>query len=177
MIDILSDENLPAYYELITWINLILLAGMFWVAFKQPTIQRTFCAVVFILAILALVLFTFGVSYFELDYVWRYIGAALACLSVVLITSQLSSIPDLLPNLHIVCLISVIINALGYWAWYEYKHPVLYDISFIVIYMYTIILFRTRDYENESGNNSNNFGFHFNLGKVFLCVSKSKSKV
>ena len=176
MIEILSDENLPNYYRLIICINLILLAGMIYFSFKQPTIQRTFCAVVFILSIITLVLFSIYVELAELAMIWRYGSAAFTCLTVVLITSQLTCIPDLLPKLHIICLVSIALNGLGYWLWYSYQHPVFYDISFIVIYMYTIILFRTREHMDEFGNNSDSFGFHFNPSKVFLCISNRKSK-
>lgn len=142
-------------------------------AIRLTTVQGKFCAY-FLLA---------SISIFELiekqieSALGFYAGAALINLLVVIVTSQINPIPSMLPKLHIVCLISIVFNALGYLLWYLYYEPFLYDISFVVIYMYTIILLNDRDMENDTRDNRKSFSFHFNLSKVFLCMPNRKRKI
>lgn len=166
-------ENIYRALLSIEGIYLVLFTGILYQGVRQKTAQRKFCAYFLLTCIL---IFKYIDPYIS-TALGFYVGAALVNLLFVIVTSQLNPIPSILPRLHLMCLAAVYLNGFGYWLWYQYYEPFLYDISFIVIYLYTIMLFSTRDPIDESGTNSSNLVFRFNLNQVFLCLPKRKGKI
>lgn len=116
-----------------TLISLICLS-----AFVQPDWTRASAILIFggVVATHAMVFAnTAGFTY--------YVGAAMADLAVILLTSFYTKTPKLVLTLHKICLAFIGVNLIGWGMFYTYLPPYAYDVTCMLLYMYALITFTT----------------------------------
>jgi hypothetical protein len=107
----------------------VLLFCLFFVAFLQPSAPRFFAAVTFV----SITLFhEFALS--DWDGLAYYSSAAFFALAIIGITSGINPIPKMVINLHKICLASILLNFFGWFLWFFYFPPLLYNLAYIILY-------------------------------------------
>lgn len=112
----------------------ILIASLCLVTLTQPNAPRLFAALVFVGVTLSHEVFLS--NYDGLSY---YGGAALFDLAIIIATSGIRPLPQMVLSLHKICLVSILANFMGWVIWFLYFPPIIYDISFVVIYTWALI--------------------------------------
>jgi hypothetical protein len=116
-------------------------------AILQPTPARQKAALVFAgLTLLHEIVFK------NLDGLWYYGSAAFVDMAIISITANLKYTPRLIRDLHRVCLASIILNASGWIMWMLYLSPVSYNVSFIFLYAWSVIVLLRRDRQYAGDN-------------------------
>ena len=149
----------------------ILLCIIAFLSITQPTAPRLFAALIFIILV-----FLHDLFLSDLDGFKYYATCALNNLLVIILTAGINPIPKMVIRLHVVCLIAALLNMIGYILWYNYYSSDAYDISFLVIYMYTAFIFIDRDIEHVGGFASSKWRacFHFHHSSMFHYLRKNK---
>jgi hypothetical protein len=75
----------------------------------------------------------------ELDGIAYYGSAALFDLGVIMATTFIRPIPQIVPRVHVVCIASIIMNSIGWVMWYCYLSPAFYDAAFVAIYLAAVV--------------------------------------
>ena len=124
----------------------LLLVVMCALSVVQPTSQRLFAATVFMS-----ITILHNVFFWELDGLAYYGSAAAFDLLIVILTSGINPVPKIILKLQIICITSAILNLCGWLIWYFYFPPMAYNIAFICLYMYTVIVLTSRDKGDVGG--------------------------
>jgi len=109
------------------------------VAFIQPNAPRFFAAVTFVSVTISHELF---LSHY--DGLAYYGSAALFDLGIIAITSGIRPVPKMVLSLHKICLASMVLNLVGWGLWFFYLPPVVYDASFVILYVWALLTFINR---------------------------------
>ncbi len=120
---------------------LIVFAGAF-----QPNAPRLFAAVVFVVVTLS---HEFFMS--DTDGLIYYGSAALFDMGIIMLTSGINPIHQMVTDLQRICLASVFVNFIGYFIWLSYLPPTIYDMSFMVLYAWTFIILIERNGADVGG--------------------------
>lgn len=126
-------------------IYILTLAAVF-----QPDKERRAVAGVFCCATLCHELFLS-----DIDGFLYYGSAALFDLAIISILSKMHIISGIALKLQRICVVSIIVNFFGWACWYNYFSPVVYNLSFILIYLWVLALLLQRN-------------THFDLGKTSM---------
>ncbi len=111
---------------------------------------------------------TGGESYFLLD--------GLSNLFILIALSSMVIINDLARKLSIVCLLSVLANVVGWIMWENYLPIQIYNIMFVGLYSYAVIIILTPE-PQDVGNNTNNIdrpSFYFTFTEQLYHSFKNK---
>jgi len=112
----------------------------------QPNAPRFFAAVVFVVITLS---HEFFMSDFEgLAY---YGSAALFDMGIIMLTSGINPVHQMVIDLQRICLASVFVNFMGYFIWLFYLPSTVYDMSFMVLYTWTLIILTERNGADVGG--------------------------
>ena len=87
----------------------------------------------------------------DLDGLAYYGSAALFDLAIIIITSAIRPVPRLVVRLHRICIVSILLNLVGWTLWTLYYPPILYDAAFFLVYAWAIITLTGRDGPNDMG--------------------------
>lgn len=109
--------------------NLIIL--IFLAATLQSDNGRRVAAFMF-----AVVALTHSMCMSDLDGFAYYGSAAMFDLALITILSKMNPITDIVIKLQRISLVSIGVNMLGWVMWYLYLSPVIYNVSFIFIYLW-----------------------------------------
>ncbi len=112
---------------------LILALGV--AAIAQPTAARRKVAGVFIAATLLHCVigeWLGGTAY--------YISAAVLDSAIITITANLKETPRLTRDIHHICIASIVLNASGWVTYMLYVPPMGYNLSFIFLYLWSIMV-------------------------------------
>ena len=109
-------------------------------ALSQPNTQRLYAASVFISITIG-----HDALLSKLDGLAYYGTAASLDLLIILITAGIDPVSKMVIRLQRVCIVSVLINLMGYAAWYLYMPPTVYNIAYCMLYLWTLIIFIDRD--------------------------------
>ena len=104
-------------------------------------------AVLFVILISAHDLIVTGL---KLEGLLYYGSAALFDLAFIVATISLSD-SKLLDSLCNICIASMVLNFAGWVLWFNYFSPMHYDIAFLCLYAYAIVVLLRKDFEHVGG--------------------------
>lgn len=144
------------------------------VSFLQPNAQRFFAAIVFSVITLS---HDFFMS--QYDGFLYYGSAALFDLFIIIITSGINPVPKMVIHLHIICMISILLNLMGWALWFFYYPPLIYNSLFIVIYLWSLVVLLRRDKDDVGGYTMDSIlsCFRFNRGTWTMYLYKYLRKI
>jgi len=157
-------------YDTIT----LLIYAVVIVSFIQPNAPRFFAAIIFTsITLLHELLFS---SYDGLQY---YGSAALFDLAVIVFTSGINPVPKMVLSLHRICIVSIFANLTGWVLWFFYYPPLVYDVTFIAIYTWTLIILVKRSGLDVGGYTMDSWNtcFRFNRRSWVSYSYKYKGKI
>jgi hypothetical protein len=130
----------------------------------QPNAPRFFAAAVFVLVTLS---HEFVMS--DVDGLAYYGSAALFDMGIIMLTSGINPIHQMVIDLQRICLASVFINLVGYFIWLAYLPPAIYDMSFMVLYTWTLLILIERNGADVGGYRMDSWYscFRFNRPSFF----------
>ena len=117
---------------------LILALGV--AALLQPTPARQKVAAVFVFMTLL-----HCVVGERLDGLAYYASAAVLDSAIIAITANFKETSQITRSIHRICLASIVLNAAGWITYMLYIPPVGYNLSFIFLYLWSIIVLMKRD--------------------------------
>ncbi len=140
-------------------------------AFFQPNAPRLFAAITFV-GITALHELFFS-NYEGLYY---YGGAALFDLFIIILISGINPVPKMVLTLQKICIVSMLVNLLGWILWFLYYPPLIYNVSFIGIYIWVLITLikRTECYVGGYTMDSWSSCFRFNRSPWVIYFNKNE---
>ena len=149
----------------------VLLIIMALVAVIQPSNDRKILAGAFVgITIL------YGVFSIGLSGDGYYLLASSIDLMIIIAMTKLKE-SWLSVGLSQVCLFSMLANFIGWIFWYNSLYPVVYEILFILIYSYAIlVMLRTERNVGNNKNNLNYYWFHTAFTERLQFIFKSPSK-
>lgn len=103
------------------------------VAVLQPDKERRTVAGVFCCATLL-----HHVYMSELDGFLYYGSAAVFDLAIISILSKMHTISNIVLKLQRICVVSILVNLIGWGCWYHYLPPDIYNLAFLFIYLWVI---------------------------------------
>lgn len=155
-------------------ITTILLSAIGLAVLLQPNAPRFFAALMFASATLSHELFLS-----HLDGLMYYGSAALIDLAIIILTSGINPVPKMVIALHRICTVSIIANFAGWVMWSLYLPPLTYDLMFMVIYAYTLIILIRKDGVDVGGYGVDSWRscFHFDqrARAIYSAVNGSKA--
>lgn len=124
----------------------IILATIALVVFTQPNAGRTLAACIFGGATIL-----YGGASGGLTGAEYYIGAAMVDLAIIVLLSGIYPAPRLVERLQWVCVASILLNFIGWVAWFFYIPPDAYNAAFIGLYIYAIYALLKKDKGDAMG--------------------------
>jgi hypothetical protein len=106
----------------------------------QPNAHRLVAAAIF-----STVLVCFDIIFGDFDGFLYYGGAALSNFLIVFLTSFISPSSKMILRLQKTCMFMMIANLVGYLLWVFYYPPFLYDLTFAVLFCFSIYTLLDRD--------------------------------
>ncbi len=123
-----------------------LLGAIVAAALFQPTVHRFFAAVVFVC-----VAWGHEVFFAHLGGFAYYASAASADLAIIILTSFLIDPPKMVLTLHRICLVSIVLNFIGWVAWRLYLPPEPYSAAMLCVFIWALVIFISRDKKDVGG--------------------------
>lgn len=80
-----------------------------------------------------------------------YLSAAMADIFIMAIIIQMPRITAVAISLLRVCLVEVIVNAIGWILWFKYFEPALYNSTFYLIYGWIVLILMRKDRADDVG--------------------------
>ena len=141
---------------------LILALGV--AAISQPTPARRKVAAIFVTATLSHCIIGEW-----LDGLAYYASAAIFDVLIITTTANLKETPRITRDIHKVCLASIVLNASGWIAYMLYIPPTGYDLCFIFLYLWSIIVLTKEDGRYAGDNTMDRWAYYlrFNSYKRF----------
>jgi len=127
-------------------------------AILQPTPTRQKAALVCAAAYLI-----HDALFSELTGLEYYASAAAFDAGVVAITANMTYTCRLIKDIHRVCLISIALNVAGWVIYMLYVPPALYNFSFTLLYLWTIIILLRKDRQYAGDYTLDNWANCFRL--------------
>lgn len=126
-------------------ILVILEIGIFITLFYQPSESRLYTGSIFFL-----MLIFHEIIFSDYDGLMYYGTAALFYFGIMFLTAPAINITKLVLDIHQICLIAIIVNAVGWVAWLTYLPPNLYNFASMILHACGIwaLLQRTRKVEH-----------------------------
>jgi len=125
----------------------------------QPNAPRLFAALLFVGLTL---IHEFFMS--DLDGLAYYGSAALLDLGIIILTSGITPVPKMVIDLHRICMVSILINFIGWLIWLAYLPPAAYDSAFVILYLWAVYILINKDSADVGGFTMGGWEscFHFN---------------
>lgn len=138
----------------------VLITMLLVVVLLQPTRDRLYTAAIF-----AQVTFFHDALLGDIDSGWYYASAGAADVLIMILLLPVSHRCETAYRITHVAFVSMILNVLGWFLWYNFYEPTVYDASFIVLYVTAIITLLTRHGDNKHGgvDNSGMGGVRFGI--------------
>lgn len=115
-------------------------------AFMQPTPERAYAAGVFVSLTLV-----HEAALSHLEGFAYYGSAALFDLFVILATRAVRPLSQTIIDLHRLCLVCILLNLGGWVLWRSYSDPAAYNVAFLVVYAWALVIFSTRKRADVGG--------------------------
>lgn len=87
----------------------------------------------------------------EVDGLLYYGSAAFFDLLIILLTRNIRPLTDTIVNIHMICVISILFNYIGWIIWALYLPPLIYNWSFVMVYSLAVYAFLRMDDSNVGG--------------------------
>ncbi len=157
-------------YDAITYLMFALVA----VAFIQPNAPRLFAAVVFV-GVVSL----HEALLSHLDGLQYYGSAALFDLLIIVLTSGINPVPRMVLSLHRLCIVSILLNMAGWVLWFFYFPPLAYDLAFVAVYAWALLILIKRDGANVGGYSLDSWAscFRFNRSPWAVRLNQYGGKI
>ena len=121
---------------------LALIVGV--VSVFQQTDERLYAACIF--SIITLGYMIAGVF---IDSGAYYIIAGLLDLSIIILLSYITKVVSTTILLQRISILSIILNTYGFYAYMTYQEPHFYNMAFILLYLYAVVVLTRKDGEND----------------------------
>ena len=115
----------------------------------QPTVTRGYVAMLFVV-----VTMLHEIVGAHLDGLAYYGSAALCDLAIIILTSGIRPIPAMVTRIHLICLASILANAVGWAMWAAYLPPTVYNAAFVVIYLGAVVAMLKKDRSDVMGGHT-----------------------
>lgn len=156
------------------WAITILICLIIATAFFQPNAPRLYAALVFV-GVTALHEVFFS-NYEGMQY---YGSAALFDLAIIIIASGINPVPKMVLSLQKICIVSIVANLAGWIMWFLYYPPIIYDLAFVAIYAWTLIILIKRTGANVGGYTMDSWAtcFRFNRSAWYLYLNRNAGQI
>ena len=140
----------------------------------QPTAQRFFAAIVFVV-----VIHTHDYFFANLDGLMYYASDALFLLLVATITSGIANKPQMVVTLQKVCMFGVVANTIGWLFWYLYVSAIYYNMAFIIIYGWAFFTLTKADRHDTGGYTLADWRscFRYTDSSIYQTIFRYKSQL
>jgi len=125
-----NERDADNMTDTLVTLSIYLLCGL---CFVQPTLNRSVVAGIFVFFIMS-----HEVLSYSFDGLMYYGSSALFDLLIILIITRISTASRLCFQLQLICLASIFINALGWYMWFDYRSPALYNWCFVALNFYAV---------------------------------------
>lgn len=92
-----------------------------------------------------------------------YLSAAVLDSAVITITANFKGVSQITRDIHRICLVSIVLNAAGWVTYMLYIPPVGYNLSFIFLYLWAIIVLMKRNRRYAGDNKLDTWSYYFRL--------------
>ena len=99
----------------------------------------------------------------QLDGGIYYISAAVLDSAIITITANFKEVSQITRDIHRVCLASIVLNASGWVTYMLYIPPMGYNLSFIFLHLWSIIILMKRNRRYDGGNTMDTWAYYFRL--------------
>jgi len=123
-----------------------LLGGLVAAAIFQPTATRSFAAVVFVS-----VAWAHELAFAHLTGLPYYASAGAGALAIIVALKLLDHPPRIALTLVRICLVSIVLNFIGWVLWVTYSEPAPYNVATFCIFVWALITLLSRDRQDDSG--------------------------
>lgn len=105
-----------------------------------------------------------------------YLSAALFDMAAIILLSRLNPLPKIALDLQIVSFVSILTNTMGWVVWFRYYPPVIYDLAYVVIYSWVLLLLikRIRLHVGRYTGNSRSSRFQCNSSSRAIHFNKNQ---
>ena len=99
----------------------------------------------------------------QLDGGEYYISAAVLDSAIITITANFKEVSQITRDIHRVCLASIVLNASGWVTYMLYIPPSGYNLSFIFLHLWSIIILMKRNRRYDGDNTLDTWAHYFRL--------------
>ena len=92
-----------------------------------------------------------------------YLSAAVLDSAIITITANFKEVSQITRDIHRVCLASIVLNASGWVTYMLYVPPVGYNLSFIFLHLWSIIILMKRNRRYDGDNTLDTWAYYFRL--------------
>jgi hypothetical protein len=92
-----------------------------------------------------------------------YLSAAVLDSAVITITANFKETSQITWGIHRICLASIVLNAAGWVTYMRYDPPGVYNLSFIFLYLWAIMVLMKRDRHYDGDNAMDRWAYYFRL--------------
>ena len=98
-----------------------------------------------------------------------FVSAAFLDLAIIVIVSYINPVNKLVVTAQKICVLSIVANFFGWCIWWWGLETTVYELIFVIIYSYTLIVFTKWNRSKDVGNNSNSVGNPRVFGNLNAC--------
>ena len=99
----------------------------------------------------------------QLDGYMYYLSAAVLDSAIITITANFKEVSQITRGIHRVCLASIVLNAAGWVTYMLYVPPTGYNLSFIFLYLWSIMVLMKRNRRYDGDNKLDTWAYYFRL--------------
>lgn len=136
----------------------------------QPNPPRLFAAIVF-----SGLIIVHDLYFAAADGLKYYGSAALTALAIMTIISGISPPPPMVVKLQLVCIASIVINAVGWVMWLTYFPPLAYNNLMVIFYITALLVLTKRDDQDVGGFTVDGWLSCFRLNIFTGAISTNKN--
>lgn len=156
-------------------LNNALIFVIFFVCWVQPSAPRMLAALSFSVVSIALV---FIDSYLT-DY-QAYLVPGIAAVFIMILVSAAAQLSSVAMSINQICLASIVLNCAGYIIYESGSSPIVYNISFTLLYLLTIIALLKKDGRSDAagfGRDTWRDAFSYSNTSWFKYLFKGKEEI
>ena len=99
----------------------------------------------------------------QLDGGTYYLSAAILDSAIITITANFKEVSQITRDIHRICLASIVLNASGWVTYMLYIPPMGYNLSFIFLHLWSIIVLMKRNRRYDGDNTMDTWAYYFRL--------------
>ena len=99
----------------------------------------------------------------QLDGGAYYLSAAVLDSAIITITANFKEVSQITRDIHRICLASIVLNASGWVTYMLYIPPMGYNLSFIFLHLWSIMILMKRNRRYDGDNTLDTWAYYFRL--------------